>query len=66
MSSEKKITVDMVQTGKHSWAIVACKSGAVLQSGITAFSVESAEEHIRRYVSSFSDWTYEIKPKVKK
>lgn len=55
-------TVQMVQTGKHTWSIKSTSSGAIIQSNITIHNEYSANEYVKRYVSSFSDWTYEVVP----
>jgi hypothetical protein len=49
----------MRQTSKYSWEIVSDR-GHVLQSGISLGSRYRAEDYVKRYVSSFHGWTYEI------
>jgi hypothetical protein len=51
----------MIQTSKCNWQIVTIK-GIILVDDIKIGLVAEAEDYMRKYISSFESWTYEIKP----
>lgn len=51
----------MVQVNKSCWEI-RTEHGIVLSDGIILGRIDEAEEYVRRYISSYSNWTYELKP----
>lgn len=55
----------MTQIYGHSWNIVS-KDGHILQKSIRLNSYSEAEDYVRRYISSYQDWTYEMRPKNEK
>lgn len=57
--------LNMIQTSKHKWRIET-ESGTVMQEDINIFSEYEAEEYIKRYVSSFQSFSYDLKPKKDK
>ena len=52
--------VKMVQMSRYGWQIVSPK-GFVLKDCIYLDNIDKAEEFIKNYISSFLNWTYEIK-----
>lgn len=52
-------TVRMVQCTPHLWRIENMQ-GKAIQEGITAHSVYEAEEFVKKFISSFRNWTYII------
>lgn len=61
MSKTPVPTIRMVQTMAQRWEIRSY-NGHVLQKHITVCCVSDAIEFVRKYASSFSDWTYEVVP----
>lgn len=53
--------VKMVQRTSHMWEIQS-QSGHIIQGSITAHSEYEAEEYIKKYISSFDRWSYEMFP----
>jgi hypothetical protein len=51
--------VKMIQRTPHNWRIESA-SGHIMQDNITAHSQYEAEEYVKRYISSFQGWSYEI------
>lgn len=49
----------MVQLTPHRWKIET-KDGFLLKEDIVVHSVREAEDYVRQYVSSFTDWGYNI------
>jgi hypothetical protein len=58
---KKEPTVKMIQMSKANWQLVSHK-GHVLQKNITCGTMAEALEFVRKYASSFSDWTFEVQP----
>jgi len=61
---KKPPTVIMRQTFPAKWELVS-QNGTVLQKDITCGSFAEALEFVRRYASSFSDWTFSVEPMKK-
>jgi hypothetical protein len=57
--------VKMVQHSKHKWCIKTA-TDKVLQDDIVISSQFEAEEYVKKYISSFMGWTYDILPLVNK
>lgn len=53
--------VRMVQRSKNRWELQTSK-GYPLQTDITVSSKKEAEDFVKRYLTSFNCWTYEIIP----
>lgn len=51
----------IVQQSQVNWQIQT-PSGHVLQRDITIASPHEAERFIKGYISSFTNWTYEVVP----
>ncbi len=54
----------MIQTSNHRWQIRTPK-GILIVDDIHVNSAYEAEEYVKRYVSSYNDWTYEVQPILK-
>jgi hypothetical protein len=54
------LKVYFVQKTDYAWQIES-ESGKIVQKDITCASVFKAEEYIKAYISSFINWTYELK-----
>lgn len=61
MKHKDQVTVYMVQTMPRLWRIQSEK-GIVLMDDIMVYSVREATDYVRRYVSSWDNWNYEVKP----
>lgn len=53
--------VYMIQTNKYTWEIRSSK-GHLIQGDISLNNAYQAKEYIKKYVSSFQNWDYELKP----
>lgn len=51
--------VNMIQVTPHKW-VIKTVDGFVLKDDIVVHSVREAEDYVRSYVSSFTDWGYNI------
>jgi hypothetical protein len=51
--------VYMVEIYKGAWRIENAKRD-ILVSGLFGLNKDAAERYVTSYISSFSDWTYEI------
>lgn len=60
MDMQNKV-VYMIQTHPCNWIITNSK-GIILMEDIKLGLKAEAEAFIKSYVSSFQDWTYELKP----
>ena len=56
---QKKII--MKQINKTSWQILS-ESGILLVDDIKLGLIAEAEDYVKRYISSFDTWTYDILP----
>lgn len=54
------ITVYMIQTNKHLWEIRS-SSGQLLGEKSLA-SIFQAQDYIEKWISSYTNWTYEMVP----
>lgn len=54
----------MIQTNNHRWQIKTLK-GILILDDIHVDSAYEAEEYIRKYISSYQGWSYEIQPLLK-
>lgn len=53
------ITIIMRQVLPNVWQIESA-AGHVIQKGIIACSEREADDYVRKYASSFNNWTYRI------
>lgn len=51
--------VRLVETNRNRWDLIGPK-GNPIASNIFLYSRIEAEEWVKAYISSFSNWTYEI------
>lgn len=51
----------MIQTEPCTWRIES-EAGIILKDDIKVSIIYEAEDYVKRYVSSFTDWTYELIP----
>jgi len=51
----------MIQISQSDWQ-VRTETGVLMQKNVTVSSVHDATEFIKRYVSSFMGWEYEVIP----
>ena len=56
--------VSMIQTSQCNWHIKSPK-GHILMDNITVGTVHLAEDYVKRYISSFPDWTFKLIPLTK-
>ena len=59
--------VKMIQIHQANWTIQTA-TGTILKEDITLGLYDEAEEYVRKYITSFSGWSYEmlpLKPKTK-
>lgn len=59
MSDEK--CVKMIQTSRQLWKMVSSK-GCVIKEDVMVYSEYEANEYVRKYISSFSGWSYVVLP----
>lgn len=57
-------TVIMRQVSSHKWQLETPR-GEIMKDQITANNDSEAREFVTRYISSFSDWDYELAPMMK-
>lgn len=55
----------MVQLSKHKWRIET-QNGTVIKDDVTVHSISEATEYIKRYISSYNDWDFNILPLKKR
>jgi hypothetical protein len=55
------VIVYMIQTMPHTWCIKS-KDGHTIVKSIRIDSLVEAEDYIKKFCSSFSDWGYELRP----
>lgn len=53
--------VNMVQRSTCMWQIVTDK-GIILAEDICIGPIAEAEEYVKRYITSFQNWTYKMVP----
>lgn len=53
--------VNMVQISRYNWEIKS-QSGNVVQSELYFHNNHQAEQYIKNYISSFSNWHYKLIP----
>jgi hypothetical protein len=53
--------VYMIQTMPHTWCIKS-KDGHTIVKSVRIDSIPEAEDYIKKFCSSFSDWSYELRP----
>ncbi len=51
--------VRMIQVSRYRWNLVAPK-GSVMVEGLLCSSSYEAEEWVKKYVSSWPTWSYEV------
>jgi hypothetical protein len=51
----------MIQTEPCTWKIMTEK-GIILKDDIKVSMIYEAEDYVKRYISSFNSWTYELIP----
>jgi hypothetical protein len=61
MKQNNQPTVKMIQKTNANWELVS-HTGAILQKDITVSTFSEALEFVRKYASSFPDWTFDVIP----